>query len=246
MLKNPILTMLSATNPTHFRDRIKEKDVSGGFVARNLIVYENKRSKKNALLDGGKPLDLLSIADDLRTISKAEGEFHLTASAKKFFVDWYMDFEPESMGDRTGVLNRLNDHILKVAMLMSLSRDLNLVIDLDDVTRAHEQCMVCVSNVQRAIAGVGLAPSSASMAIVLEELLSNDEMSRAKLLVSHYGDFFADELDRIVETMTQADALLVEQRGGQVYYKLKPKIKDYYKRKKSLKGGKTTHAGQPG
>ncbi len=235
-LKDPTIVMLSATNPTHFRDRFKEKDVAGGFMARNLIVYEEERHKKNPLVDDQPMIDLEGLAVGLRVISKAEGAFSYAPAAKKFFVDWYMQFSPEKMEDRTGTLNRLNDHVLKIAMLLSLARDLGLVLELCDIKKALEVCMGCVSNIQRLIAGIGRsADSSNTTAIILEELIANKEMSRARLLSRHYGDFYADELDRVVETMMQARAIDVERRGEHTIYRLKPKILEYYRKKQAIK-----------
>jgi hypothetical protein len=235
-LRNPIITMLTATNPDHFRDRIKEIDIKGGFIARTLIVYEDRRSHKNPLVEDQEPFELGDLAQTLKHISKAEGKFVFTPSAKKFFVDWYMQFEPEQMEDRTGTLNRLNDHVLKVAMCLSLARDIELVIELQDIEKAYEVCMQCASAVQRIIAGVSSrADGTTTTATVLEELITHDEMSRSRLLSRHYGDFYADELDRVIDTMNQADAIFIDKRGYQTYYRLKPKILEYYKKKRELK-----------
>ena len=121
-------------------------------------------------------------------------------------------------------------------MLLSLARDLGLVLELCDIKKALEVCMGCVSNIQRLIAGIGRsADSSNTTAIILEELIANKEMSRARLLSRHYGDFYADELDRVVETMMQARAIDVERRGEHTIYRLKPKILEYYRKKQAIK-----------
>jgi hypothetical protein len=49
-LKDPTITMLTATNEAHSEDFFTRKDISGGYFARTFIVYENKRNKPNSLI----------------------------------------------------------------------------------------------------------------------------------------------------------------------------------------------------
>ncbi len=49
-LKGVNITVLGALNQTHFRDMISSREVTGGFIARTLIVEETKRARKNPRL----------------------------------------------------------------------------------------------------------------------------------------------------------------------------------------------------
>ena len=56
-LKNPYITALFGSSPAHFYDTIPQANIEGGYIGRNLIVYEEKRSKDVDLLDEDKGID---------------------------------------------------------------------------------------------------------------------------------------------------------------------------------------------
>ena len=56
-LKNPYITALFGSSPAHFYDSIPQANIEGGYIGRNLIVYEEKRSQNVDLLDEGEAKD---------------------------------------------------------------------------------------------------------------------------------------------------------------------------------------------
>jgi hypothetical protein len=140
-LKGVNITVLGAVNQTHFKDMISQKEVTGGFIARTMIVEEVKRATKNPLVD--KPenvLDVKKLADHLKKLALLEGEFKWDAEAKEAYRKWYMAWTPEDREDKTGTANRIHDQILKVSMLLSLARGTDLVITPPDLAMATKAC----------------------------------------------------------------------------------------------------------
>lgn len=242
ILKEVCLTMLSASNMALFKEAIPNHAHAGGFIARTLIISETRRSQKNHLLDKSDiPFDVNKLAVYLKEIAaKAKGEFHLSPEAKKVYTDWYMNFEPEEKEDDTGTSDRIHDQILKVAMLISLSKKIDMVIEESDMTDAMTSCLAFTSNSKRIAAGSGKSPLAAANIQVLDFLANSEDYSasRTKLLQRHYGDFDAFDLDKVVQTLTQAGAITVTATKLGPVYRMEPEyVKRYleYKEAKQKK-----------
>lgn len=238
-LKGVNLTLLGAMNPTHFHDLITNKEITGGFIARTMLVRETKRARRNDLLDPPENrYDVEKLAEYLREINRIEGTFSLSPNAKKEFRDWYKDFDAESIEDKTGTANRVHDQILKVAMLISVSKKLDKVMEVEDVKEAMDLCLTSGSEAGKITAGSGISVDSSKITIVMQKLLTSPEnkVTRLKLLKDHYGDFSALELDNIIETLENAGAVTRERAGKDVWYKLKAEVVDKFK--KIVKEGK--------
>lgn len=239
ILKEPCLTLIGATNPTHFRDKIKDKDISGGFIARTFIVYEDQPGPKNPLLEIPEvPFSIDKLVEYPRALSKVSGPMEVTKDAKEAFRSWYMDnFDPKVYEDRTGMINRIKDHVFKMAMIIAMARSLERKILGPDIEDAIDLVFACYANTRRVLAGAGRSLDSPATATILSDLLQHPEgCTRIWLLNKHQGDITVFDLDRVLETMTQAEAITTERTGvwggkRDVLYKLKPKMREYFIKK---------------
>ena len=75
-LKDPTITMLTATNEAHSNDFFGKKDIHGGYFARTFVISETHRNRANSLL---VPLTNPPKYDDsieyLKELSKLNGAF---------------------------------------------------------------------------------------------------------------------------------------------------------------------------
>lgn len=235
-LKNVNITLLGAMNLAHFNDLITDKEVEGGFIARCVIVKESVRSHKNALL---RPVtrvpDVSGLSDYLKEISRLTGPFTVTEDAIKHFETWYNEFDPEGEDDKTGSANRIHDTILKVAMLLALSREAKLIIQECDIEEAMERCLGTVKGMEETIKGRGKSEIAEMARIFLADLMRRPDhkATRAAILAKHYGDFSSSELDKVVITLLQAGYIfetMIDNEGG---YELKPAIIKFYEARKA-------------
>lgn len=212
-LKNPIITMLAATNEAHSSDFFARKDVQGGYFARTFIVYENKPNKTNSLL---VPLsyapDYTGAAEYLKTLSKLKGPFSPLGSREssdacsyewfnpndqqKYFFSkagivyeqWYHEFKHNSLNqvikDDTGTLNRFGDSVLKVAMLISLARAPDLIISEEDMIEAIAKCEKLIGAVRKTTLGAkGLSNSAVLKAKLIQELVERETHSISRTVL---------------------------------------------------------------
>jgi len=232
ILKEVYLTMLSASNQVHLHSVIGQRDIQGGFIARTLVVNEEQRNKKNALVKQQQKIDYAGLTEHLRTINALQGEFQYTNPAADFYENWYEEYEPDS-DDNTGTNNRLPDTVLKVAMLISLSRGFDMLLTIEDLEEAIEVCMSCAQSTREITEN---APSQARTEqskqglMVMEILLKSPEfqMTRTSILRKLWRQMNSYDFDRVVTTMEEAGAIVCKRIDGQLTYLVSANfLKDY-------------------
>src|SRR6188768_3917567 len=75
-LKDPTISMLTATNDAHSTDFFGKKDIHGGYFARTFVISENKRHRSNSLLVPLKnPPKYIESIEYLKEVAKLAGPF---------------------------------------------------------------------------------------------------------------------------------------------------------------------------
>jgi hypothetical protein len=230
VLKNPNVTMLGASSPIHFKECLPTASITGGFIGRTLLIYEDKRSRINPLVD--KP-DIAFEPDELvqylRELKDVKGEFSWTDSGKRMFKEWYQELrenEDKRREDDTGTEQRLNDHVLKVAMLLQLAEDKeNLIITAENVKKAVDLLLDIARNSKRNLIVDGKSASKDHVAAVLRTLMTRpgEPYTREAILSQNWGHINIIELDVAVESLKQMAFVAEYNSGGQQFYKLTPK-----------------------
>lgn len=233
-LHDVCLSMFGATTKEHFDDYFQSKDISGGFLARTIVVHAGGIDKLNPLTDAGLPVDWKGLAAYLQDVAKLSGPMRLLPGAKKNFDTWYFEFfKPENIqriNDKTGFIMRSHDHLLKVAMLLSLSDGLSLEISEDHIEQAREIVFTSNTTVRRFLAGGGKSTLSHINKIVIAEVLKSPGYTadKQKLLQKYYGDFDMYDLNKVIETMAEANIIEVIRQGSRTLYKARQEVVDQY------------------
>ena len=231
-LIEPSITLLAGINPPHFEDYISPTAVSGGFVGRLLLVFESEKACVNPairVINKEDKFDKSPLVTMLKAMSQVKGQMQFeNEETIKFYEDWYFEFEEnrkqKKYKDKTGSINRVGENVLKVAILLSLSRKPDLIISKEDISEALKACTTSLSNVNKTTTGQGKSQFAPQTKLVLTELAEakDYEISRTKLLSRNYGDIDATDLDRVIDTLHQAGAIIAERKGTDIYYRLTP------------------------
>ena len=212
-LKDPTITMLTATNEAHSTDFFGKKDVHGGYFARTFVVAETTRNRANSLLVPlTNPPNYLELAEYLKDLAKLQGEFRplgvremvdeytipmkdlvtgetfFYSPAGAIYQQWYEDFlddiEVQEIKDETGTLNRFGDSVLKVAMILSLARSPELYIDEDSMKLAIEYCRKLIGNIREMTFGKkGLSEAKDIKKLIIQELLRRGTHQISRILL---------------------------------------------------------------
>lgn len=213
-LKNPYITALFGSSPAHFYDSIPQANIEGGYIGRNLIVYEEKRSQDVDLLDtseakaGDKFDDYVTpkYVPHLNKIHSKSGQLKPSDEARELFNTWRRKWRASQTYDKTGFLNRVPDHVLKVSMCLALSEwDFDGEIGQSHIESAIEKVTSLVYANKRTTEGRGPDPLAAATKVVLDHLIAADaqRLQRKQLLWKGYGVYNSFTLDQILENLNE-------------------------------------------
>ena len=240
-LTDPTLTMLTATNEAHGAEFFVRRDIQGGYFARTFIIYEWQRNTINSLMFPLKTeIDYKKSAIYLKEISLLKGEVTMNFEARTYFDEWYKKFrydvDEQKLKDPTGTLNRFDDSVLKVALLISLARAPVLEITLASVKEAIEKCERLVGNVRRTTLARGRSQWVQEKALAIEELITRDNhiITRQQLNMKYWMHANVGEWDEIMKSLEVAGAIVIEMQGNQVCYRMP--VDEVEKWKKHFKG----------
>lgn len=215
-LKYPYITALFGSSPAHFYDSIPQVNIDGGYIGRNLIIYEEKRSKNVDLLDD---LEAEQQVDDkfeayivpkyvphLEKIGKNKGHLVPNEAARTLFNTWRRKWRESQTPDKTGFLNRIPDHILKVAMCLCLADwDFTGEITEQHIKEATEKVTSLIYANKRTTAGRGPDPLAVATKSTIDRLLAAPEqrLMKKQLLWKLYGEVNTFTLDQVLDNLVE-------------------------------------------
>ncbi len=261
-LKNPTISMFSATNEAHSTDFFAKKDIQGGYFARTFIVHETQPNRDNSLLVPlSTKIDYTKSADYLKKLSELKGPFAPLGSRESsdacpiewenpesgekwwyspagvIYEQWYYNFKQlaraQVIKDETGTLNRFGDSVLKVAMLLALSKSPILEIDAESMNQAIIHCEKLIGNVRQTTLGArGLSDSAALKSKIIAELVGRDNHSVSRIVLMkkmwmHYSSHV--EFDELMLAFEQSGIIKIETMGNQVIYVMPDKAATEFK-----------------
>lgn len=212
-LKNPYITALFGSSPAHFYDSIPQANIEGGYIGRNLIIYEEKRARDLDLLDEGN-IDVDEFETNIApkyvphlvNIAAKKGQLKPNEDARNAFNTWRHKWRATQGPDKTGFFNRVPDHVMKVSMCLALAEfDFNGEITQVHIEEAIQKVISLVYANKRTVEGRGPDPLAVSTKVVLDHLLAadNQELPRKTLLWKGYGTYNSFALDQSIENLLE-------------------------------------------
>jgi hypothetical protein len=218
-LKDPTITMLTATNEAMSEDFFTKAAIQGGYFARTFIIYEKSGTVNNSLIFPlTNPPNYSSSADYLKQVAELKGPFEDLAKLEKangytfrkqkfgrdvyfnevgiIYDDWYENFKEmikvTEHRDETGTMNRFGDSVLKVAMLLALAEKPELIISAEAMHQAILECERLLGNVRKTTIGKhGISQAALLKTLIIMELLNREphQVSRAMLMKKMWANY---------------------------------------------------------
>lgn len=234
-LKNPCITLLAASNEALFDNVIHEKDIEGGFIARSFIIHERRRRSVNSLMFAPEGLTSRSdLAEKIYYLRDVKGAFKIEPIVRHYYDKWYTELEEST--DRTGTMERLGDHVLKVAMLIALSKGPDLIITKDTMTESIEKCQGFLAGTRKISMTQGKSEIAHFVGLVLKMLLEaeGNEMERTKALQKLHGNVDSMMFDRVMDDLGdlrgQGVVEIGRKKDGKIWYRMKKEFVDDYRK----------------
>lgn len=215
-LTNVVVSLLGASNEELLKPIFNSRAIYGGLLSRCLIVYGDKVRHRNSLMfmESAK-FDPSELQKGMRNISNLKGFFKLTVEAAKYYDAWYNEVCPnlEKSAGITGAEGRVHVNVLKVAMLLCVSRKCNLVVDIEDIQKAISNVQSLFVNYRRLTLGSGKSKDADPNVKVLQTLWEapGHKLTRRELMSKIWADVSEDQLDSVLRTFVTGG--LVEMKG---------------------------------
>lgn len=247
-LKDPTITMLTATNEAMAEDFFTKSAIQGGYFARTFIIYEKEGQTNNSLVyplevtpDYGKAAEYLKHLANLKgpfapmasLVRDEECRYRRTKHGREvwftevglIYDDWYENFrEMVKLGekDETGTLNRFGDSVLKVAMILSLAKEPKLHITAESMHEAIAECEKLLGNVRKTTLGKqGISQSAVLKALIIQELLQREthQVTRTVLMKKMWQHYSgSQEFDDLMQSFDASGLIVTSSVGNQILY----------------------------
>jgi hypothetical protein len=223
LIRGMCTSLIGACVPEYIRKLNKDAvaAINGGFTARSIFVYAEKPSKRLpnppviANSTKGKKL-LVDLNDDLVAISKLRGEVGISPVAQLVWTHFYNSIRIED-NDSDVVMHfkrRMPIHVLKLAMIFSVSYSDKLEIAKEDMLNAIKCLNDVLANLDKAFRGVGeseLAEASSKIQGFIER---KGITSRSEILTNLHRHVTPENLDRVLSLLGNIGFLAFENSGG--------------------------------
>lgn len=213
-LKNPYITALFGSSPAHFYDSIPQANIEGGYIGRNLLVYEEKRSQNVDLFDDESDVKDTKFDEiicpkfvpHLENISKHKAQLVPNDAARLHFNTWRRKWRESQTSDKTGFLNRVPDHTLKVAMCLCLA-DWEFTAEITEahIKEAIQKVTSLIYANKRTTSGRGIDPLATAIKSTIDRLLAAPEqrLTKKQLLWKLYGEVNTFTLDQVLDNLQE-------------------------------------------
>jgi hypothetical protein len=133
-VRNPCVCMLCGTTPDQMGEIFPSTTLTSGFLGRTLMISgEREKRVSKPKIDYSMRDDLVR---DLQDISQLYGEVLMTPEAEAYFTTWYEAMPPYKGDVLPAFYERRHDHALKAAIVMSVQRGNDMVINKDVLINA--------------------------------------------------------------------------------------------------------------
>lgn len=170
-INNAYVNMLGASNPEWLAKAFRDDAFGGGFMGRTIFVYQDEygRVPRPTLTEKQKELEYF-LTFDLQHISTLRGKMKLSDEAGAFFDKWYMELDQPKTGRMARYYKTKHVHVLKLAMILSISEDDSLIVKTKHLAAAIKHLSVLEEFIPDALALVG-ATNEARIAEYLLNIL---------------------------------------------------------------------------
>lgn len=209
-LERVYLTMLGATAPDWLADSIPPVAFGGGFLSRTLVVAAAATDRVFPFPVPQDPSLSQQLVTRLRGIAQRSGGFRFTPAAKKWYEEWYDRSRARQLDGSfiSGYYERKQDHIIRVASILILSQEEDLLYTPEVLERALKALEDLEPNLPMAFKHIGVTREGKNHDHILWYLRRNGGAKPyEEILRSFVGRFSKQEVDRVIQDLTAANLM---------------------------------------
>lgn len=229
VVDNPCVNILAASTPEWLTTGSAADFIGGGFSSRIIpaaILKDEKEIAIPKMPPAIKALEPLLLAD-LISMERLQGEFIFTKDGEDFFINWYGVRRKHENPDQRmrGFYAKKHTLVLKVAMILSISLDDNLIVTEDHIQAALQLIGKLELNIPFAFQGVAWGEQAKYQDKVLMKIKASGEIGHSELMQHFHYAMSGSDLKQIIQTLLDEDVISFEKKatGGKmkIIYKWK-------------------------
>jgi len=223
-INTPCFSLIAGTTHTWLNEEVGETHFSGGLFSRMMFVAGRKPRRRNALpfFGSNKTADEESLlyqedlVHDLKHIASLKGVMTLTDDAITFYENWYNSYqdEIEAKGYTTdprfsGFAARIPDHILKLVIIISLSKSDLLEITMEDLQEAISHVLPLLGSIDTIFQGVVKTPTMNIQRDIMEFFKLSKKVTSENQLVQILisRGYPIQDIERVLQSMLRSNVL---------------------------------------
>lgn len=224
-ISNVWVNMLGATTPTLLQSSLPIEAVGAGLISRTIFVYAAKKGKVVYIPTlTEKEIELEKrLITDLEHILHMAGQFKLDADGEfiENYIAWRDHHERHQAVNLPVLLTYLDRrplHILKLSMIMSVSRSNEMVLRSVDLQRANDLLERTESVMESAFQGVGESNLAGVQARIMATVASRGQISSSELMGMYISDITQSDLVDILGTLHYSGFIVWDAKTRMVKY----------------------------
>lgn len=212
------VNILGATTPDYLRISLPQDAIGGGLASRIIFVWGDQKSKLVPLPFYTEEEAKLgeALLSDLFSINQLYGEFRKTNEYLELYESWYKKTEenpPFDMPDLEGYNGRRSVHLRKLSIILCASRTSDMLVTAVDLQRAITLLEHTEKYMPLVFSGRGRADLSDILEEIVRDLAVKGTLQASRILKKYMRDMTAMDLDRMIQTLVQAEIATVKAQG---------------------------------
>ena len=210
---NAQLNIIGGTTPGSLKDSIGKKFLETGALSRMIFIHSEELSEPMPfpIPPGGNKMRKEYLADDLNEFKLLRGAFQWTKNAIEHYESWYCQTykDLETRKDKL-LVKRIASKMLKIAMILSVARKHNLVLELTDIIDAIQMRNDALNNYAYIDNKLMMNEYGDKLQSVLDIIKANKRIKHSDLLrkIHHYMGLV--EFKNGIETLHDAERIDIE------------------------------------
>lgn len=227
---NPWLNIIGCTTPGWMRQNFPQYMIEGGFTSRVIFLWSDKKRRlipyPDEVIDRVQYQGQMArLAADLNEMAKLVGPFRLSPDARQWGKKWYEEHwsnRPRALiSDRYGgYLARKQTHIHKLAMVLSVSRGNDLVVQMEDLERSERIMTSLESHMQKVFDSIGLNDTGRINVEILSYMRVYKKMFFIDLFRALGNRIEKKDLEAALQGLVQIGTLRMGAAENKVIYEL--------------------------
>jgi hypothetical protein len=221
------ISIMGASTPDWMQSMLPTDAFKGGFMSRLILVGfpENWNIK---IADPPEPdIEVENkIAHYLNEISKKQGLMTWTKEAKGFFENWYNNTSNSEPGVKAAYLERKQDHLIKIAMIIHLSFLKDLILTKESLELSFNILTSVEPETLRMIDYISVEPRMRGVQRILEVIEAKGSVAEYDLLDKTWKYLLRpSDFTEIIGMLMSSRKIVPFRKGDDLYYKLKEEKK---------------------